>query len=562
MTWFAASGDNGAADCDDSQNPGLAVDAPGSLPEVTSVGGTEFVEGSGNYWSAANNANGASALSYIPETTWNDSAEDQGPDASGGGASILFSKPSWQVGPGVPGDNARDVPDVSLNASDNHDPYLVYTSGSLQEYGGTSVPAPCFAGLAALLNQKLGSSGVGNINPKLYSLAQSSNGIFHDITAGNNIVTVDCGERNSNCGATPVGYYAGAGYDRATGLGSVDAYKLVMGWDGGSTTLPSPKENVTLLANLSTVAANDVVYLTATVRSTDGSTPSGSISFSIAGRTLGSTVLTGSAGEATATLAVNGSQLPVGSGTITATYNSASSASVAVTVTASGTGSRSVPTIAGVANGASFKQTFAPGAILSVFGTELSPAIQSASSTPLPLSALGVTVLVNGVAAPLFNVAPDQLNVQIPYTTASNTSALLSINNNGQVITQSFQVGEAAPGIFTSSTGALVPTATAAAGQEIAFYITGSGAVLPVISTGAAPAASTALADLPKPSQYTTVTIAGVQVTIDFIGIPEGLVGVTQINVQVPNGIPAGAQPVAVKVGEVASATATITITN
>ncbi len=161
MTWFAASGDDGAADCDDSQNPGLAVDLPGSVPEVTSVGGTEFVEGTGTYWSLTNNANGASALSYIPETTWNDSVEDGEPSASGGGASVLFSKPSWQTGRGVPSDNARDVPDVSLNASDDHDRYLVYTGGSLQAYGGTSVPAPSFAGLTALLNQKLGSGRSG-----------------------------------------------------------------------------------------------------------------------------------------------------------------------------------------------------------------------------------------------------------------------------------------------------------------------------------------------------------------------------------------------------------------
>ena len=191
-------------------------------------------------------------------------------------------------------------------------PYLVYTSGSLQVYGGTSVPAPSFAGMTALLNQKLGSGGVGNINPNLYSLAQSNAGIFHDVTTGNNIVTVACPRRQPNCAATPVGYYAGVGYDQTTGLGSVDAYKLVMGWNGGSVTTPPPPDgtNVTLLSNLSTVATNDVVYLMATVTSTDGTTPSGSVSFSIAGTSLGSAALTGSAGTATATLAVNGLQLP------------------------------------------------------------------------------------------------------------------------------------------------------------------------------------------------------------------------------------------------------------
>ncbi len=110
---------------------------------------------------------------------------------------------------------------------------------------------------------------------------------------------------------------------------------------------------------------------------------------------------------------------------------------------------------------------------------------------PLPLSISGVAVLVNGVAAPLYYAAPAQLNVQIPYETTANNPAVLSINNNGQVTTQTFQAAAAAPGIFTDSTGALVPTPSAAPGQEIAFYITGAGAVSPAISDGAAPAAST-----------------------------------------------------------------------
>ncbi len=166
------------------------------------------------------------------------------------------------------------------------------------------------------------------------------------------------------------------------------------------------------------------------------------------------------------------------------------------------------------------------------------------------------------MAAPLYYAAAGQLNVQIPYETTANSPAVLSINNNGQVTTQTFQVAAAAPGIFTDSTGALVPTPSAAPGQEVAFYITGAGAVSPAISDGAAPAASTVLADLPKPEQATTVTIGGVQAAIDFIGIPPGLVGVTQINVQVPNGIAAGAQPVVVTVDGVASPAATIRITN
>ena len=560
MTWFSASGDDGAADCADSQNPGLAVDLPGSLSNVTSVGGTEFVEGAGTYWSLTNTANGASALSYIPETTWNDSAEDGSPSASGGGASILFPKPSWQTASGVPSDNARHVPDVALSGSADHDGYFVYTGGKLEVYGGSSVDAPSFAGLTALLNQSLGSAGVGNINPNLYSLAPAgwASGMFHDVTTGNNIVTTPCPKRTPTCVATPVGYSAGVGYDQTTGLGSVDAYKLITGWNGGNTTPPVSTASITLLSNLTTVAANDAVYLTATATATNGSTPSGTVSFSINGTSIGTSVLTGSAGTATATLAVNGSQLPLGTDTIIATYDNTNSAPLTVSVIAAG--GAVTPAITSVANGASFKSTFAPGSILSIFGSQLSPATQSASAVPLPISISGVEVLVNGMAAPLYYVSPGQLNVQIPYETTAGGTAMLSINNNGQVATQSFLVSAAAPGIFTDSTGALVPTSSAAPGQELAFYITGAGTVSPTIATGAAPASSTPTASLPKPVQTTTVTIGGEAATIDFIGIPPGLVGVTQINVQVPGGVAVGSQPVVVTIGGFGSAPATLKI--
>ena len=567
MTWFAASGDDGAADCDDSQNPGLAVDLPGSLPEVTSTGGSEFAEGTGAYWSSTNSATGGSALSYIPETTWNDSAEDGEPSASGGGKSVLFSKPSWQTGTGVPNDGARDVPDISLNSSDDHDPYVVYTSGSIAAYGGTSFAAPTFAGMTGLLNQKLASNGVGNINPKLYALAQSNPGMFHDITTGNNVVTVSCSHGSFNCSGSTVGYYAGVGYDQCTGIGSVDMYKLVTGWDGGSTTTTTPppppasSTSLALLSNLSTVYSNDVMYLIATATSTDGTTPTGSIAFSIAGSSLGSAALTGSAGSATATLAVTASELPSGSGTITATYNSTITASVTVSVTASGSAVTTTPAISGTDNGASFKPSYAPGETLTIFGFELSSGTRSATSVPLPLMTSGVAALVNGVVAPLYYVSPTQLNVQIPYETGTG-SATLSINNNGRVTTQSFQVAAAAPGIFTTSTGVLVPTATAALGEEVAFYITGAGAVFPAITDGAAPPSSTPLAELPAPTQKTTVTIGGAEASIDFLGIPWGLVGVTQINVTVPTGIATGPQPVVVTVGGIASPPATITVTN
>ena len=95
ITWLAASGDSGAADCEDmgaaiAQN-GLAVDAPGSIPEVTSMGGTQFNEQGGSYWSATNTANDASALAYIPEMVWNTTAIEGRLAAGGGGAKHFFS---------------------------------------------------------------------------------------------------------------------------------------------------------------------------------------------------------------------------------------------------------------------------------------------------------------------------------------------------------------------------------------------------------------------------------------------------------------------------------------
>ncbi len=81
ITWFAATGDVGAADCDDDgvatvAQAGLAVDWPASVPEVTAMGGNEFNEQGGNYWSSTNSSTGASALKYIPEEVWNDTAID------------------------------------------------------------------------------------------------------------------------------------------------------------------------------------------------------------------------------------------------------------------------------------------------------------------------------------------------------------------------------------------------------------------------------------------------------------------------------------------------------
>ncbi len=138
------------------------------------------------YWSATNSATFASAQSYIPEVVWNESctaaqcgSANAGIYAGGGGASILFSKPSWQAGvAGIPNDGARDVPDVSLTSA-SHDFYLLCLDGSctvkrgqssFSGVSGTSAATPSFAGIMALVVQYTGARQ-GQAASNLYGLA-------------------------------------------------------------------------------------------------------------------------------------------------------------------------------------------------------------------------------------------------------------------------------------------------------------------------------------------------------------------------------------------------------
>ena len=96
------------------------------------VGGTQFNENNNNaaYWSGTNGADDRSAIARIPEDAWNQSCPTcNNIIAGGGGASAYYAKPPWQTGvPGIPDNNLRNVPDVSLTASSAHDPYAICSS--------------------------------------------------------------------------------------------------------------------------------------------------------------------------------------------------------------------------------------------------------------------------------------------------------------------------------------------------------------------------------------------------------------------------------------------------
>jgi uncharacterized protein (TIGR03437 family) len=260
------------------------------LPEVTAVGGTQFVEGDGTYWAPSNSTAFGSALSYIPEAAWNESGA-AGLLSTGGGASQFHPKPAWQTGPGVPDDQVRHIPDISLSAA-IHDAYLVYYQGSNVAVGGTSASAPAMAGIVALLNQYQVAKGfqtqpgLGNINPQLYRLAQSAPSAFHDITSGHNIV--NCTQGSPDCLSGSYGYEAGPGYDMATGLGTIDANNLVTQWNTKTSSV-----TVRLVTNVARPLLNDTVNASALVApSAGGGTPTGTVDFSANGVPLGSASLT------------------------------------------------------------------------------------------------------------------------------------------------------------------------------------------------------------------------------------------------------------------------------
>jgi hypothetical protein len=309
QTIIAASGDQGSTACDDDTPAtlGLAVNFPASLPSVTGVGGTQFPGDGGpfsgdssSYWSTLNGPTGGSALSYVPEQAWN------GGNGVGstGGVSLYYTKPSWQTGEGVPTDFSRDVPDISLDANS----YEVCTvsscvdgfldaSGNLTEGGaGTSFGAPAFAGLLALVEQKNGSA-IGNANPTLYALANSTYyaSTFHDVTVGSNAVL--CAVGSIDCPASGImGYAAGPGYDLATGWGSVDATNLANNWSlvtPSTSTAGQTLSTTTLSSSAATVSQGTAIHLTAMIAPASSATtpsPTGNVQFLLDNVAVGAAV--------------------------------------------------------------------------------------------------------------------------------------------------------------------------------------------------------------------------------------------------------------------------------
>lgn len=320
---FVSSGDAGAAGCDRNSQfdfHGIGITGWGETPYNVSVGGTDFedtyLNANTTYWNSQNTPFYESALSYIPEIPWNDTCASTllanyygyqqtygnggfcnspngslfagtaggsgGPSGCATGSPGVngvvsgscrgYPKPSWQIGfPGVPRDGVRDIPDVSLFASNGFwGHYYLFCSSDFGPCtappsnwpgaGGTSFSSPIMAGIQALVNQVHGVQG--NPNYAYYKLAaleyatggltncnsSLGNGVaagctFYDITVGDMDVPCTIGV-GSEC-YKPSGiigvlstsgfsykpaYGANQGWDFATGIGAVNATNLVKNW--------------------------------------------------------------------------------------------------------------------------------------------------------------------------------------------------------------------------------------------------------------------------------------------------------------------------------------------
>jgi subtilase family serine protease len=219
VTVLAASGDGGSTDYKKNGKDFYThrVDSwPSTDPLVTSVGGTQLHL----------NQNGKRTA---PDNVWNDTALFGSPAASGGGHSVVFSRPSFQkrvaktVGP------HRGTPDISMSAAVNGGAivYFGFTGGTVKKkgwyiIGGTSEASPLFSGVVAVADQ-VAHHGLGRIDPTLYKLGDKGKSGIKDIVIGNNTVAF---KQNGKAYTVP-GFDAVPGYDLSSGLGTANGNVLV-----------------------------------------------------------------------------------------------------------------------------------------------------------------------------------------------------------------------------------------------------------------------------------------------------------------------------------------------
>jgi pseudomonalisin len=460
---FVSSGDSGAAGCNagsSSTGSGKGVNGLCSSPYSTCVGGTEFNEGSSTtkYWSATNSSTDESALSYIPEEVWNESALEGGSGlwASTGGASVVYAEPSWQksVAGASAANGMRAVPDVAMTAA-SHDGYIVVEDGSYWVIAGTSASSPSFAGVMALVDQAEGGKGQGCANPELYALLNASKNPFHATPSGNNSVP----------GVT--GFTASGGeYNLATGLGSVDGALLVSEWGAGVTA-----SSVNFAMTQSATSGTALTGKTATF--TMGVTESGTAKNAVA-------LTAKTPAGVTATISPT-SITPGTTATVTLTVASTATAGAqSVVITGSdSSGTQTVTYALTVTPPPSLTLTAASGSVSVAAGKSVTEAFSIAGSTSysgavsLSVSGLPAGVTATWSSSPL-TLSAESGTSTLTFTAASTAkagTAAITVTASGDGVTATrqitLQVTQAAGLQLALSASTLAMTHTASAAVTI-----------------------------------------------------------------------------------------------
>lgn len=226
-----------------------------------------------------------------------------------------------------------------------------------------------------------------------------------------------------------------------------------------------------------------------------------------------------------------------------------------------------LPAISGVTNAASYSaNSLSPGAVATIFGSNLVNESNSSSFSNLPLPKMlgGASVTVNGAAVPLFYASPTQINLQIPYETQVGTASVI-VKAYSSSESFSVPIAAASPGIFTFGTNRAVaqnPDGSlndsnngVAAGAYIVAYLTGIGPLDNPVPDGAA-APDSPLSEATSPF---SATIGGQNAPVLFLGLTPGFVGLAQANIKVPQ-LSSGSYPLVITINGVPSNAPSVTI--
>jgi hypothetical protein len=409
-----------------------------------------------------------------------------------------WPKPSWQTGvAGIPTDGVRDIPDVSFFASDgflSSSAYVVCASDlaacsfsskgepTFVEVGGTSVATPAMSGVMSLIDEKAGAAQ-GNPNAELYALAAkqtysncsaergagapvtTGSCLFNDIDSGTNAMACDYNALVStpspNCkllhstdsvGILP-GYSATAGYDQATGLGSLNVANVVNAWTAvapgtaAATVAVTPASTSLPISEILPVTVSVAGPKTSVTSNGTAVVPTGTVTLTVGTFTSQSTALSSSG---TAVVLVPANSLSVGTNSISASYSgdvlygaATGSASVTGTTAALLTPVITVtPASSGVNSGAS----------LSVAASVTGMGTSAPTGT--------VTLVGGGYSSGLQMLSNGAFTFNIPANTLSNGTATLTLTYFGDA---NYIAGtNTATVTVGASTFTLTPTAPAA----------------------------------------------------------------------------------------------------